>query len=128
MIIETPHDVDILQEDLNFVSSWSRLWLLKFNASKCNVMHLGKGNSNIYTLCNQALGVHSELESTTEQKDLGIWITPEMSSSLHCHKIASNANQILGRLKRTFKYRAASSFMILYKTLVRPHLEYCAPI
>jgi len=27
-IIKTPHDVDILQEDLNFVSSWSRLWLL----------------------------------------------------------------------------------------------------
>jgi len=46
-----------------------------------------------------------------------------MSSSLHCHKIASNANQILGRLKRIFKYRAASSFM-----MVQPHLEYCAPI
>jgi len=57
-IIKTPHDVDILQEDLNFASSWSRLWLLKFDASKCNVMHLGKGNSNIYTLYNYIYKVY----------------------------------------------------------------------
>jgi len=78
---------------------------------------LGEWNANIYTLYNQALGAHSLLEPTTEQKDLGILITPEMSSSLHCHKIASNANQVLRRLKCSFKYRAAPSFMILYKTL-----------
>ena len=37
-------------------------------------------------------GSHRQLESTTEQRDLGIWITPDMGSSLHCHRIASNAN------------------------------------
>ena len=127
-IIQTPEDVNILQEDLNFISNWSRLWLLKFNTLKCTVIHLGRGNHNTYTLYDQASGAHSQLELTTEQRDLGVWITPDMGSSLHCHKIASNANQVLGRLKRSFKNRSAPSFTLLYKTLVRPHLEYCAPI
>ena len=83
----------------------------------------------MYTLIyDQALGAQKQLASTLEQKDLGVWITPDLSSSLHCHKIASNANQVLGRLKRNFKNRSPSTFTTLYKTLVRPHLEYCAPI
>ena len=45
-----------------------------------------------------------------------------MICGLHCHKIASNANQC------NFKNRSPSTFTSLYKTLVRPHLEYCAPI
>ena len=51
-----------------------------------------------------------------------------MSSSLHCHKTASNANQVLGKLKHNFKIRTPSTFITLYKSLVWPHLEYCAPI
>ena len=127
-IVQTPQDVEILQEDLNFISNWSRFWLLKFNTLKCTVIHLGRGDHNTYTLYDQASGAHSQLESTTKQRDLGVWITPDMGSSLHYHKIASNANQVLGRLKCSFKNRSAPSFTLLYKTLVQLHLEYCAPI
>ena len=42
-------------------------------------------------------GAQRQLASTLEQKDLGVWITPDMSLILHCHKIASNINQVLGR-------------------------------
>ena len=117
-ITQTPQDVKTLREDLNFISNWSRLWLLKFSTVKCTVIHLGRGDHNTYTLYDQASGAHSQLESTTEQRDLGVWITPDLGSSLHCHKIASNANQVLGRLKRSFKNRSAPSFTLLYRTLV----------
>ena len=127
-IIEMPLDAEILQKDLDYISNWSRLWLLKFNILKCYVMHLGRGSNNIYTLYEQVSGTRSQLKPTTEQRDLGIWITPNMSSSLHCHKIASSANQVLGRLKCSFKYRSAPPFTMLYKVLIRHHLEYCAPI
>ena len=116
-IIKTPKDVEILQ-DLHFISKWSSLWLLKFNILKCTVMHLGRGDNNTYMLYEQASGAHRQLESTTEQKDLGIWITPDMGSSLHCHRIASNANQVLGRLKHSFKNKLPKLFTLFYKTLV----------
>ena len=118
-IIKTPRDVEILQDDLNYISNWSKLWLLKFNTLKCTVIHLGRGDHNTYTLYNQASGAPNQLVSTTEQRDLGVWVTPDMSTSLHCHKIASNANQVLGRLKRSFKSRQPSTFTMLYKSLVR---------
>ena len=44
------------------------------------------------------------------------------------HKIVSSTNQVLARLKRSFKYKPAPSFTTLHKILIRPHLEYCAPI
>jgi len=123
--IKTPRDTEILQDDLNY---WSKLWLLKFNTLKCTVIHLGREDHNTYILYNQASGAQSQLVPTTEQRDLGVWITPDMSTNLHCHKIASNANQVLGRLKQSFKSRQPSTFTMLYKSLVRPHLEYCTPI
>ena len=35
---------------------------------------------------------------------------------------------MLGQLKRSFKFLTKSSFLMLYKTFVRPTLEYCTPI
>ena len=110
------------------ISSWSKLWLLNFNTTKCSVMHLGKNSNATYTLFNLATNSNTVLQSTTEQKDLGVWTTPTMNFTMHCHKAASKANQALGMIKRNFKYMSNSSLMILYKTFVRPHLEYCAPI
>ena len=36
--------------------------------------------------------------------------------------------QSLGLIKRTFTHLTKESFLILYKTYVRPHLEYCVSI
>ena len=51
-IIQNPCDTDILQQDINYVSDWSKLWLLNFNTTKCNVMHLGRNDKATYTLFN----------------------------------------------------------------------------
>ena len=114
----------ILQQDLNYVSDWSKLWLLKFNASKCSVMHLGRNDKATYTLFNQTTNSNISLHPTTEQKQLGVWITPTMNFSVHCHRAASKANQALGMVKRNFKHLSKCS-LVLYKTF---DLEYCAPI
>ena len=34
---------------------------------------------------------------------------------------------VLGMMKRSFEYLSNDSFLFLYKTYIRPHLEYCAP-
>ena len=47
---------------------------------KCNVMHLGRNNKATYTLFNLATNSNALLHPTTEQKDLGVWITSTMNS------------------------------------------------
>ena len=42
-----------------------------------------------------------------------------------CTKAAAKGNQILGLISRTFVTRSKEVMMTLYKSLVRPHLEYC---
>ena len=55
-----------------------------------------------------------------------------MDESLRFEKQISNvvqkANGVLASIKRTFKYINIDSFPVLYKSLVRPHLEYCNSI
>jgi hypothetical protein len=34
------------QDDINSVISWTKDWLMRLNASKCKVMHLGNINPN----------------------------------------------------------------------------------
>jgi len=38
------------------------------------------------------------------------------------------ANRALGIISRTIKYKSKSVLLSLYKSLVRPHLEYCTPV
>ena len=89
-------------------------------------MHLGRNAKATYTLFNLATNSNTLLQPTLEQKDLGVWITPSVTFSVHCHKSASKANQALGMIKRNFKYISKSS--LIHKTLVQLHLKYCAPI
>ena len=81
------------------------------------MLYLGRNDRATYTLFSLATNsntlLHPRLHPITEQKDLGVWTTPSMNFSVHC--------------QRNFKYMSNSSLMI-YKTFVRPHLEFCAPI
>ena len=61
------------------------------------------------------------LGSTTQEKDLGVTFSADMKVSEQCGIAASKGNQILGLIRRTIMYKEKQ----LYKSIVRPHLEYC---
>jgi len=45
--------------------------------------------------------------------------------SQQCAKVIITANRVLGMISRTFTLRTKDDILRLYKSLVRPHLEYC---
>ena len=59
---------------------------------------------------------------------MGVWITPKPDFTMQCDKASAKAMQSLGLIKRTFTHLTKESFLILYKTYIRPHLEYCVSI
>jgi len=65
------------------------------------------------------------LEEITEEKDLGVWINNTMKPSLQCSKSAAKAMSALACIRKSFSYFDIQSFMIIYRTYIRPHLEYC---
>ena len=60
----------------------------------------------------------------TEEKDLGVTFDTDLTFDKHINNIITKAKQTLGINRRTFSYLDKDTFVKLYKSLVRPHLEY----
>ena len=96
---------------------------MKFHPEKCHVMHIGNNNPrNEYTMTNG--NQQHNLEKVSSEKDLGILLDDKLKFSDHINTKVNKANQILGCIKHTFKHINKDIFTMLYKTMVRPHLEY----
>ena len=68
------------------------------------------------------------LQTDAEEKDLGVTFDTNLTFQPHIGNIISKANSRVGIIKRTFNKLNEENFKILYKSLVRPILEYCTPI
>ena len=67
-------------------------------------------------------------ENVQSAKYLGITITDNMDWGQHVSEISSKATKTLGFLRRNLAFAPRSTKEVAYKTLVRPKLEYAAPI
>ena len=113
-----------LQEDINELADWSDKRLLKFNTSKCSVMHLGHNNPcHVYHMRDND-GNDRQLDETEVEKDLGLHVDKKLSFHQHVSQTVTKANRTLGLMKRTFVSRDNTVIKRLYTTMVRPILEY----
>jgi len=65
------------------------------------------------------------IESTPEEKDLGVFADGKLNVTWQCALTAQKANHILGSIKSSVASRSREVILALYSTLVRPHLESC---
>lgn len=119
-VVANQSDVKRLKVDLINICNWSNEWLMLFNVEKCKVMHMGYNNTKMEYEMNGTI-----MNEVTEEKDLGIIIQNDLKCNKQCTKAVITANRILGMIKRSFSYLDRDIVLQLYKSLVRPHLEYC---
>ena len=108
------------QNDLLALEEWSRKWLLHLNVSKCKVMHLGPANFHSPYFLNGM-----ELAEVSQERDLGIVVDRDLKFHQQTAAVISKGSQMLAVVKRTFAHISTSTLPLIYKALVRPHLEYC---
>ena len=65
------------------------------------------------------------LQSVTEETDLGIIVSNNLKPSKQCVSAVKKANMTLEMIKRHIVSRDKNTIVRLYKSLVRPKLEYC---
>ena len=110
---------NLLQVDLTNLEKWSENWQLSFNAKKCKVVHFGYHNKKkTYYLNNH------QLQASRSEKDLGVHVDDDLKFHMHTAAATKKANQILGAIKKSYQTRDATTMTMLYKAMVRPHLEY----
>ena len=120
--IKDENDNTKIQQDINQMEQWSDRWLLKFHPDKCKVMTIGTEDQHVYTMNNQPL------QHTDEEKDLGVVIDSKLKFETHINTKVATANKIMGIIRRSFTYLDSTIFSRLFKSLVRPHLEYAYPV
>ena len=108
---------------------WSSQWLLKLNIKKCHVVSFGR-NVDInykYRIVDENSQL-MELERQDKVKDLGVWFDERVTFKEHINKKIDKAYMMLGVIKRNFRHLTISTFVLLYKSMVRSHLDYCSSV
>ncbi|CAG2250997.1 unnamed protein product [Mytilus edulis] len=117
-----------LQDDLDRLCDWSRKWKLSFNASKCKVMHFGQNNNlSRYTMLDNE-DDYVQVNPVTEEKDLGITFEPNLKFDKHITNCVNKAQRVLALIRISFDYLEKDMFIILYKSIIRPLLEYSTTV
>ena len=112
-----------IQKDLDTIQNWSSIWQLGFNIKKCKCLHVGQKNERHEYILKTAAGP-IEIAEVAEEKDLGIWFDDELKFERHITEKINKANQSVGIIKKNFEFMDMEIFLLLYKAIVRPHLEY----
>ena len=125
--IHSLQDCLTLQEDLTSLGQWEADWQMKFNVAKCHSMRVTRHQHHKKILFDYSLH-NQNLENVQSAKYLGITVTDNMDWGQHVSEISSKATKTLGFLRRNLAFAPRSTKEVAYKTLIRPELEYAAPI
>ena len=106
----------VLQWDLDRLVDLSEVWQMRFNVDKCSDA-FGEGNPGGSNVMNEGT-----LGAVNEEWDLGVRNTSDLKNSANRAHVCT---RVLGMIARTVVYRSPDVLTRLYKSLVRPHLEYC---
>jgi hypothetical protein len=146
-IIRNYYDRINFQLDLDALANWSLTWRMEFNIDKCKIMEIAGRTERVDKQMNRAFteepeslqsktcftltgvdGCRHTLTETTEERDLGIYVTNDLKWNRQIDHVCAQASRVMGTLKRTFTYWNSSNFRQLFVTYVRPHLEYCSQV
>ena len=116
-----------MQVGLKNAEEWAKIWKMFFHIKKCKYLHIGK-NSSRHTIYHVSGQKSNRKMQVTGEKDLDLISDEKLIFRDHIFKKAALANRNLGLIFRSLIYIDKVMFLNLYKSLVRPHLEYVTEV
>ena len=112
-----PDDIMELHGDINKLVEWANKWQMSFNVDKCSVMNIGHNNmQSNYNMSNQ------QLQTTDQQRGLGIIITKDLKWRKQTDKICKTANNRVKLIEPTKTYNSRAKLIVKhFNTSVAQH-------
>ncbi|ELT93284.1 hypothetical protein CAPTEDRAFT_37818, partial [Capitella teleta] len=106
--------------DINNMYHWTQESLLTVNPDKCSSMTISRSGTNHrpYQMNN------IPLNKTIVKRGLGVILDNRLTFEHHIQAKIKKSNSIMALIRRTYTYLDNHTFLLLYKSFVRPHLEY----
>ena len=127
-VVNKASDCKFLQQDLTALEKWEATWQMSLNPSKCTVIRVSTDRrhkfQSTYTLHGQTLDV---VDGSTYMY-LGVTVTDNPAWSKPISDTAGKAHRSLGFPRRNFKHCSRQVKAATYTSVVRPVLEYAAPV
>ena len=112
-----------LQLTIDRMFEWTQQWQLNFNQSKCQILHIGENNPKHEYYIGEADN-RTLLSTTSLEKDLGVLVDNELNFENHIDHVIKKSSSKKAQILRNFDFRSKKVLVPLFKTLVRPIIEY----
>jgi hypothetical protein len=123
--VKSNEDHASLQQDLRNLELWEQKWCMTFNADKCSTITITRKKKPL----NFSYELHSQiLERVDSATYLGVELSSDLTWARHIDKTTAKANRQLAFIRRNLPIRNTTVKSAAYIGLVRPILEYCAPV
>ena len=114
-----------LESDLRDTVVWSKKWLVDFNAGKTQLISFDRSNNT------GAIDVKmdgSVLEEKSSFKILGLTFFSKLDCGSYIISIAKTTSKKIGALIRSMRFLSPEVALYLYKSTIRPCMEYCCHV
>ena len=114
-----------LESDLQDTVDWGKKWLVDFNDEKTQLVLFDRSNNN------DSIDVKMDgsfLEEKSSFKMLGLTFSSKLDWGSYITSIAKTASKKIGALIRFMKFLPPEVALYLYKSTIRPCMEYCCHV
>ena len=114
-----------LESDLQDTVGWRKKWLVDFNAGKTQLVSFDRSKNTV------AIDVKmdgSALEEKTSFKMLGLTFSSKLDWGSYIVSNVKTASKKIGALIHSIKFLSPDIALYLYKSTIRPCMEYCCHV
>ena len=115
---------EILNYDLTRISEWAYRWKMSFNPDPSNKLRKCCFLIKLLRQIIQILFNGSAVQKSANQKHLGLILDKKLTFNDHITSKFTTVNKLTSRLRKLYHYMPPESPVTIYKSFIRPHLDY----
>ena len=125
-VLDVNESAKTLNIDLEKINQWAFQWKMQFNPDpnkQANqVIFSRKMNNNLSYLPVKFNG--NNITKCSDQKHLGVVLDSKLDFNTHIDQKIKKYNKLMGLMKRLSVHLPRSALLTIYKSFIRPHLDY----